>query len=293
MEPLLTAKRIKKVAIIGAGFMGSSIARFFALRQIQVVLKDKDSVSLQKGLAMAGHGGASAYTNALQVSDADKISPFIYAALDDAGLKDADLIIEAVPEDVEIKKKAFETINKACAKDAIIATNTSAIPIARLAPYVDNPQRFLGIHFFYPADTRPLVEIVQGQETDKDTVQTIDSFLKALGKNPTIVRDGPGFLVNRAIAFYISEITRLLLDGMAVDVIDRMMLDFGMPVGSLFYLDLVGIDTAYHIAKAMVEAMNSPRLRLPEVIASLYMAKQKGEDTIFTITAQLTKRYTQ
>ena len=151
-----------------------------------------------------------------------------------------------------------------------IASNTSSFSISRLSEHVRHPAKFLGMHFFYPADKRELVEVVHGKATGAAVANEAVSFLRRIGKIPIIVKDGPGFLVNRIVIFYLNEAVNCLADGMQIEELDRMMVNFGMPVGPFSLMDLVGIELSYTIGKNVAEGLNSPRLKISPVVINLY-----------------------
>jgi 3-hydroxyacyl-CoA dehydrogenase/enoyl-CoA hydratase/3-hydroxybutyryl-CoA epimerase len=170
------------------------------------------------------------------------------------GLKRADLVIEAVVENLEIKRRVFAEVAEQVVPEAIHASNTSSLSIDAIASDVPSPERVVGMHFFHPVDRMPLVEVVVGPRTSAVAVNTVASFARRLGKTPVLVKDGPGFLVNRLLAFYMSEAMALLVAGHAIEEIDGAMLDWGMPLGPIALTDEVGIEVALKVSHILSES---------------------------------------
>ncbi len=231
IKPEVVDDRISKVCVIGSGLMGSSIARFFALKKIPVKLKVRRKTEatinrlLEKG---------AAYGNSRKKSHAE-VKKYVEVT-ESYDMDDCDLVIEAVPENIRIKKSVFRKIEGR----AIAASNTSSIPVAALAGSYRYPSNFLGLHFFYPADSRPIVEVVAGKKTGEKTTKAMMHLLHKLGKMPIRVNDGPGFLISRINAFYLSEALRCLQDGLGIEKADMMMKRFGMLAGPFQMMDLLG-----------------------------------------------------
>lgn len=224
--------------------MGSSITRFLSRNNISVLLKDMNLAMGRKGARFSNMPGQSPYKRPgilkkiwCLMHMLIPVHPNIKIAANTGDLKNVDIVIETVGEDIELKKSVFKEISSTVSDNAIIASNTSSIPISHLSKYVNKANRFLGLHFFYPVDKRPSVEVVRGKDTDEDVVANVVSFLKLYGKIPVVVNDCPGFLVNRVLAFYAREATYCLLDGARIDNIDRTMLKFGMPIGPMYLMD--------------------------------------------------------
>ena len=183
-------------------------------------------------------------------------------ALQGSGLHACDLAFEAVVEDLETKQRVFAEAGRRLPADAILASNTSSLSIAALAAATSGPERVVGMHFFNPVDRMQLVEVVSAPRTCADDGNTALAFARRLGKTPILVRDAPGFLVNRLLVFYAVEALWLVHEGHAIDALDRAMADWGMPVGPLALLDELGIDLASHVMHRLSNAF-SPRLPLP------------------------------
>jgi 3-hydroxyacyl-CoA dehydrogenase/enoyl-CoA hydratase/3-hydroxybutyryl-CoA epimerase len=195
--------------------------------------------------------------------------------LDYSGFGAAEVTIEAVVEKLPVKQAVLREWEQAVGDDRIFASNTSTIPITRIAGAAAHPQRVVGMHFFNPVHRMPLVEVIRGESSSDETVATIFELAKRLGKTPVVVRDAPGFLVNRILAPYLSESVRLLQDGCRIEDVDSSMTDFGMPVGPLALLDDVGIDVAIKAGQTMAEAFPK-RLPVADNFGSLAGAQRLG-----------------
>ncbi len=242
---------VKKAVVIGAGVMGAGIAQWLAARGIPVRLKDVGPEALAKGMQSIAKIFRDAtkrrvFTPTEAMTAQDRIVP-VYR--DDVPMRDADLVIEAAVEKLDLKRKIFADLEKKVGPETVLATNTSALSIDQVAEGLERPERVVGIHYFNPVHRMQLVEIVRGARTSAETLAIALAFVKATGKLPVIAKDSPGFLVNRVLLPYMVEAVRLVLAGYEVETIDRIMLDFGMPMGPLRLTDEVGLDVANHVAK--------------------------------------------
>jgi 3-hydroxyacyl-CoA dehydrogenase/enoyl-CoA hydratase/3-hydroxybutyryl-CoA epimerase len=192
----------------------------------------------------------------------------LYPAVGTVPLRNVDLVVEAAVENIGVKKQIFGELDQLAGTNTILATNTSALSISAIAESCRRPERVVGIHFFNPVHRMQLVEIVVGRRTDSEVVQRAITFVQALGKLPVVVKDSPGFLVNRILLPYLMEAGHLFETGARVEDIDEAMLDFGMPMGPLRLIDEVGIDVAAHVAGSMA-AHFSPRLASPAVLTKM------------------------
>ena len=252
------------VGIIGAGQMGSGIAQTVAQNGIKVLLCDIDIALAEK--AKAGIDKALA-----RLASRDKITPAeAEAALsritpvgDYAPMADADLIIEAATEKEEIKRKIFEAVGKVLREDAILASNTSSIPITRMATSSPDPKRFIGLHFFNPVPVMGLIEVIPGLATAKDTVARTRAFAESLGKQVVMAEDEPGFVVNRILLPMINEAVFVLGQGTAniADIDKGCRLGLNHPMGPLELADFVGLDTCLDIVRVLYNTTGDSKYR--------------------------------
>ena len=228
---------IKRVHVIGAGVMGGDIAALSALSGFETSLSDI-SFDATEAAIKRGHRfferklAKEAKARLIGIKDTDSAE----------AIKSADIIIEAVAEDIKIKQKVFADIEKHAKSDAILASNTSAIRLEEIAEVLSNPKRLIGLHFFNPATVLPLVEVVAGADSDNDFIARAKYFARELGKMPIECQSASGFLVNRALLPYVLEAIALMLDGCDADMLDEAMLDFGMPMGPIELADQIGLD---------------------------------------------------
>jgi 3-hydroxyacyl-CoA dehydrogenase/enoyl-CoA hydratase/3-hydroxybutyryl-CoA epimerase len=242
-------KTVKKSMVIGAGLMGAGIAQWLSARGIRVLLKDVGPLPLAKGMQSIdklNREGVRRYV--FSGTEARNANDRIVPVYEEVPLRDIDLVIEAVVEKLEIKKQILADLEAKISPEVVIASNTSALSIDEMAASLQHPERVVGIHFFNPVHRMQLVEIVRGPRTNALTVETAIRFAKAVGKLPVLVRDSPGFLVNRILLPYMVEAVRLFKEGHRLGTIDRVMLDFGMPMGPLRLTDEVGLDVSAHVA---------------------------------------------
>lgn len=245
---------IERVAVIGAGVMGSGIAQWVSSRGVPVTLQDIDESKVAAGLSSI----RKLYTGAVKrrifsLREATARMDLIHGTARRVPLTNEDLVIEAAVEDLELKKKIFADLSTRSRPDAVLATNTSALPITELAnaPGIEHPERVLGLHFFNPVHRMKLVEIVVTKRTAPEAVEAALKFVKSIGKLPVIANDSPGFIVNRILMPYLLMAGKLYDRGVDARLIDEAMLDFGMPMGPIRLLDEIGLDVALHVAKTL------------------------------------------
>ncbi|MBI3884319.1 MAG: enoyl-CoA hydratase/isomerase family protein [Opitutae bacterium] len=273
-------RKVRSVAVVGAGTMGAGIAQWSAARGLPVILKDIAPALLAKGLQAAEKLFRDAakrrvFTEAEATAGLDRITPV--AA--DVPLTDVDLVIEAAVEKLELKQKIFRQLEARAAAHTVLATNTSALSIDAIAAGLADPGRVVGIHFFNPVHRMQLVEIVQGPRTSPAALDTALQFVKAIGKLPVLVKDSPGFLVNRILLPYMVEAVRLFTEGCSAPQLDRLMLDFGMPMGPLRLTDEVGLDVSQHVATDLQTRLPKPVPiddTLEKMIAKGWLGKKSG-----------------
>ncbi len=251
----VVAHPVRSVGVVGAGIMGAGIVAANLRRQLPVAVTDASESALAEGVRHVLE--EVSYNKQTKGPDADRairFAPLLNATVSDAELARADLIVEAVVENLEVKKSLYARLEPLLKADAVLASNTSTIQITKLAQGLKRPDRFIGIHFFNPVRKMPLVEVIRGHETSDETVATAVAYAKNIGKSPIVVHDGPGFLVNRLLFPYLNESLELLSEGASIKSIERAATDFGMPMGPLALYDMVGLDTSVYAGRVMWEA---------------------------------------
>ena len=262
--------KVKKAAVVGAGIMGGGIVWLFAKNDIDVRLKDIAQKAISIGYSQINKifsqlkkiRKLTKYQISLKTS---KVS----STLDYSGFNNRDLIIEAVIEDIKIKKKIFSEIEGRVSKEAIIASNTSSLSINEMAKSLKNPSRFIGMHFFNPVNRMPLVEVIKGEKTDDKTIASTVALAKNLGKTPIVVKDVAGFLVNRILLPYLNESAYILQESGDMVKIDSLIEDFGMPMGPFTLADVVGIDVGVKVARSLQESYGT-RMKVAEILNEIY-----------------------
>ena len=249
------AAAVERMAVIGAGQMGGGIAQVAAYNDLSVRMKDVRHEAVAGGLAHARSiFDGAVKRRSLRRRDAMRKMGLISGGLDYAGVGQADLVVEAVVERMDIKQAVLKEVEAVVGPDAVITTNTSSLSVDEMASVLDHPERFAGMHFFGPVHRMPLVEVVRGENTAADTVETIAALAVRMGKVPVVTRDGPGFLVNRILGLALNEAGHLLDEGCDVQALDRIWTDFGMPMGPCRLIDEVGLDIARHAGDALAAA---------------------------------------
>lgn len=241
---------VNSLAVLGAGKMGGSIAWLAINASMPVRLKDITWEAVGNGLAAI----ADIYNDLLKIKktdnrEADLKKNYVSGTLDYSGFAGIDFVIEAIVEDQDVKIKTFKELEEYLGPDAIIATNTSSLSVTEMARSLQHPERFIGFHFFNPANRMPLIEVVPGEKTSQETVLRSVEFARKLGKTPIVLKDCNGFLVNRILMAYLNESLLMLEEGVDFDVIDRAMLSYGMPMGPFALFDEIGIKVGFKIAK--------------------------------------------
>ncbi len=272
LPPVLTT------AVIGAGVMGSGIAQWFAARRHPVILRDVDPLRVANGMKSISKQFAGAVSKRIfSRHEAGRLFDLVSPSATPVPLHRCDLVVEAAIENLEIKKKIFAELCTLASPETILATNTSALPISSLctAEGVTHPERIIGLHFFNPVNRMKLVEIVVTEFTSPETVERALSFVREIGKLPVVVKDSPGFLVNRILMPYLIEAGRMVESGISPQQIDDAMLDFGMPMGPLRLLDEIGLDVAMDVASTMTAAFGS-RFQVPGLVTDLVSQNHLG-----------------
>src|SRR5438067_2682466 len=256
-DPSVKPRKVEKVAMLGAGLMGAGIAYVTADAGIPVRLKDKDDAALGRGLKqIAGILDERVRRKRLSPRESEEKLALITATTDYSGIRNADVVIEAVFEDLSVKHAVVREVGSE-APNAILASNTSSIPIGLIAEEASRPQTVVGMHFFSPVQKMPLLEVIRGRSTGAEAVATAVALGKRIGKTVIVVNDGPGFYTSRILAPYVNEAAFMFNDGAAVEDIDKALVDFGFPVGPMQLLDEVGIDVGAKVAHIMHEAFGA------------------------------------
>src|SRR5438445_2264952 len=269
-------EKVAHAAMIGAGVMGAGIAQWLSSRGVTVILRDVNRELLDRGLASIEKTYADAVKRGLMPEEKAKQGRArIVASTAPMELRDVAFIIEAASEKIDIKKEIFRELSMQAGPKTIIATNTSALPVSELADCTVSPDRVIGLHFFNPVSRMKLVEVVVAKETSDETKERALVFVRQVGKLPIVVRDAPGFLVNRVLFPYLLEAAELFESGVELDRIDEKLVKWGMPMGPLRLIDEIGIDVTLDIA-ATLEKAYGRRDRAPEILQRMRESKLLG-----------------
>ena len=268
---------IQNAGALGAGVMGGGIAQLFASNDIDVRVKDIN----YNAVTMAFRQAKDILIKQLKRR---RITKFKYlqilhrisGTVGFSGFKHSDIVVEAIIEDLDIKKSTLSELENHVNNSTIIATNTSSLLVDDMVEALKHKKRFLGMHFFNPVHKMPLVEIVRGKHSSDEAVASVFKLTLALGKTPIVVNDGPGFLVNRLLLPYMVEAVSLLEEGHSIKEIDSTLLDFGMPMGPIELFDEVGIDVAFKVAKILQKTM-SDRMAESDILENMVEAKRLGK----------------
>jgi 3-hydroxybutyryl-CoA dehydrogenase len=272
---------VGRIGIVGAGFMGSGIAEAAARAGVDVTLHepeqqplDRSKGRIEQSVARAVKGGKLTDADAVQLMDRVAWT----TSLDD--LAGSDLVVEAVVEDIQVKGPVFQRLD-ALLPDAILASNTSSIPIAQIASWTREPGRVLGLHFFSPVPVMRLVEIVVGLDTDAGIVDRADGFAEQIGKRPIHTKDRSGFIVNMLLVPYLMAAVRMYEDGFASreDIDDGMKLGAGHPMGPLTLCDFIGLDVLYAVCDSLYEEFKRPEYAPPPLLKRMVVSGHHGRKT--------------
>jgi 3-hydroxyacyl-CoA dehydrogenase/enoyl-CoA hydratase/3-hydroxybutyryl-CoA epimerase len=278
LDGLGKPRSIATVGVVGLGFMGSGIAQAAAASGLRVRVRDRDAASVARGLATIRELTTDAAKKGVfERREAARIVGRITGGPDLSGFRSADLVIEAVFEEIGTKRRVIAELEGVLRPDAVIASNTSALPIAEIAREARSPERIVGMHFFSPVHKMPLIEIVRPAGADSAAVATAVAAATALGKTPIVVSDGPGFYTTRVLSTMIGEAFTMLAEGESIEKIDRAMTDFGWPVGPLQLVDEVGLEVAGHAGDTVAHArgMSAPTI-VNALVAEGFKGKHNG-----------------
>jgi len=258
--------------VVGAGTMGGDIAAWGALRGLTVTLQDQNAERLAPAMKRAGKLFADRLKDPRRVRDAhDRLIPDVAGD----GIGRADVIIEAIFENVEAKRSLFASLEKKARPEAILASNTSSIPLEEIATALSDPSRLIGLHFFNPVARMMLVEIVIGRDTRDSLVPQAAAFVRQIDKLPLPVKSAPGFLVNRLLAPYLMAAMHAVDEGVSPETIDEAAVAFGMPMGPIELADTVGLDICVEVGKLLGGAATPPK-RLMELVSAGNLGKKTG-----------------
>ncbi|MDE2214289.1 MAG: enoyl-CoA hydratase/isomerase family protein [Candidatus Omnitrophica bacterium] len=268
---------MSKAAVIGAGVMGGGIAQLLSNRGVWTRLKDINHEAIAKGLAAA----YDVYKHAIKRRKARPHEvaakmAMITGTVDYSGFADVDIVIEAVVENLDIKQKVFAQVSQVVSPKAVLASNTSSLSVTEMARVAKDPARVIGFHFFNPVHRMPLIEIITTEFTSQQTLVATVAFARKLGKTPVVVKDAPGFLVNRILLGYINEAGRILSEGGSIDEIDRFAVNFGLPMGPFTLSDEVGLDVGVKVLHVL-EAGLGPRFKPAPIFDGILPKKLLGK----------------
>ncbi|WP_018984501.1 fatty acid oxidation complex subunit alpha FadJ [Salinimonas chungwhensis] len=271
-------RKVKKAGILGGGLMGGGIAYVTATKasvpaRIKDIKPDGIAHAMKYSYDLLNKKVKKGY---MRKTAMQKQMSLLTGTLDYRGYQDADIVIEAVFEDVSLKQKMVADIEANCNDNTVFASNTSSIPIGQIAAEAQRPQNVIGLHYFSPVDKMPLAEVIAHEKTSDETISTTVEFARKQGKTPVVVKDGAGFYVNRILAPYMNEAANLLLEGEPIDHIDKSLVKFGFPVGPVKLLDEVGIDVGTKIIPILVDAFGD-RFTAPGAFDKVLEDNRKGK----------------
>lgn len=268
-----------KVYVIGTGTMGAGVVQAFAQANQPVVMKSRTQASLDKAVGKISKSLAKLVEKGKVTQEyMDSVMANISTTTEYASFADADLVIEAASEDMNLKKEVFAELAKVCKPEAIFATNTSSLSITEIAACTDRPSQFIGMHFFNPAPVMKLVEVIKGQMTSEETSNKIFELATAIGKTPVMVEEAPGFVVNRILIPMINEAVGIYAEGIASveDIDNAMKLGANHPMGPLALGDLIGLDVCLAIMEVLYNEFADSKYRPHPLMKKMVRAGQLG-----------------
>jgi 3-hydroxybutyryl-CoA dehydrogenase len=273
-------KKIKKVGVLGSGLMGSGIAEIAARAGYDTVVREISGELVEKGLGkIHGSLGKAVEKGKLDAAARDAAVSRLSGTVDLGAMADCDVVVEAIVENLDEKRKTFSALDEVVKADAIFASNTSSLTITQMAMFTKRPEQFVGLHFFNPVPVMKLVEVVRTILTSDETFERAFEFARAVGKEPIACRDNSGFVVNRLLVPYLLDAIRALEEGVgSVEDIDKgMQLGCGYPMGPFTLLDFVGLDTTYYIAGIMFDEYKEKRFAAPPLLKQMVTAGRLGK----------------
>jgi 3-hydroxybutyryl-CoA dehydrogenase len=271
--------KIQKVGVVGCGLMGSGIAEVAARSGFDTVVREVSESLLEKGMSRMEKSFDRAVSKGkMSEEDRTEIRRRLTGTVDLEPLAECDLVVEAIVENLDEKRKLFGALDEAVKKDAIFATNTSSLTVTQIAASTSRPDRVVGLHFFNPVPVMKLVEVVRTLMTSEEAVSAIHEWVEATGKVPIDARDNSGFVVNRLLVPYLLDAIRAHEEGVgSVEDIDKgMQLGCGYPMGPFTLLDFVGLDTTYYIANIMFDEYREKRFAPPPLLKQMVQAGRLG-----------------
>jgi 3-hydroxyacyl-CoA dehydrogenase / enoyl-CoA hydratase / 3-hydroxybutyryl-CoA epimerase / enoyl-CoA isomerase len=273
------ARKVKGAAVLGAGIMGGGIAYTSAVRGTRVVMKDIAQSALDLGVSEAKKLlSRQVESGRMKADKAEAVLADIRPTLDYSGFESVDIVVEAVVENMKVKKTVLTEVEKRVGPNTIIASNTSSLSISEMAGVLAHPENFVGMHFFNPVPVMPLVEVIRGPNTSELAAATVATYASAMGKTPIVVKECPGFLVNRILTPYLIGFLRALHDGADYVAIDRVMESFGWPMGPAYLQDVVGMDTLLHVLQVISEGFaDRMKITFPHAVELMVQHKRLGQ----------------
>jgi 3-hydroxybutyryl-CoA dehydrogenase len=273
---------IHNVGVVGCGLMGSGIAQVSAQAGFPTVVREVSPNALEKGMAAIRkflQGGVE--KGKLVQAEMDRTLANLKGTVELRDLADCDLVIEAVPENVNLKREIFQALDRACNPEAVLASNTSSLCITEIAGFTQRPGKVLGLHFFNPVPLMKLVEVVRTLATSGESYQRVVEWCGKIGKTVVTAPDATGFVVNRLLVPYMLDAIRVYEQGLASrdDIDNAMKLGCGYPMGPLYLTDYLGLDTTYYIAEIMFDEFKEPRFSPPPLLKRMVLAGRLGRKT--------------